>query len=228
MLVALYPALAHLGADTSRNWPALIVGVVVAIYWARVMEMVRRSRKKAGHGANFVPPEPLGRMLRLVWFPVTLLWVALPFVAFFIRHRQRFPGVVRTLLGTYPLPSILGWAAAAVAVACLLATFACWQRMGKSWRMGIDPNDRTQLVCSGPYAYVRHPIYGLSSLLMIATAVAVPSPLMIAVAVVHLILLQWEARREEAHLASIHGDEYRAYARGTGRFFPKSLRGYRV
>jgi protein-S-isoprenylcysteine O-methyltransferase Ste14 len=226
MLVALPDAFTRIGADTSRNWPALVVGVIVAVYWARVMAMVRHSRKTAGHGANLVPREPVGRALRVVWFPVTVLWIFLPFVAFFVRHRQRFPGFLRTLLGTYPLPLMLRWAAAAVAVACLLATFVCWQRMGTSWRMGIDPDDRTQLVCSGPYAYVRHPIYGLSSLLMVATVIAVPSPLMILVGVLHVILLQWEARREEAHLSRVHGEAYRAYARGTGRFLPKSLRPY--
>jgi protein-S-isoprenylcysteine O-methyltransferase Ste14 len=56
--------------------------------------------------------------------------------------------------------------------------------------------------------------------------VAIPSVLMWIAGGIHLILLQWEARREEQHLERLHGDEYRQYARGTGRFFPKSLRGY--
>ena len=98
--------------------------------------------------------------------------------------------------------------------------------MGTSWRMGIDPNDKTQLIFSGPYAFVRHPIYGLSSLIMIATLAAVPSPLMILAGVVHLALLQWEARREEHYLIQLHGDEYRNYRQRTGRFFPRSFRAY--
>ena len=40
--------------------------------------------------------------------------------------------------------------------------------------MRIDPNERTQLVFNGPYAYVRHPIYGLSQVLVLTTLAAAP------------------------------------------------------
>jgi protein-S-isoprenylcysteine O-methyltransferase Ste14 len=49
---------------------------------------------------------------------------------------------------------------------------------------------------------------------------------MIAAAAVHLLLLQWEARREERHLSQIHGAEYDQYRAAVGRFFPRSLAGY--
>ena len=195
------------------NWPALIIGIVLAVYWTRVMVMVRQSRKKAGHGANLIPPEPLGRVLHLIWTPVTLYWIVIPFIAFF-SHRH------------YPLPTAIAWLAALLALLCLFATFVCWRRMGTSWRMGIDPKDKTRLVFSGPYAFVRHPIYGLSSLLMIATMFVVPTVPMIVVGLVHLLLLQWEARREERHLITLHGDEYLRYSRHAGRFFPRSFRPY--
>jgi protein-S-isoprenylcysteine O-methyltransferase Ste14 len=56
---------------------------------------------------------------------------------------------------------------------------------------------------------------------MLATVAAQPSPLMIAVAVVHLILLQLEARREERYLLNIHGPAYGEYCARVGRFLPK-------
>jgi protein-S-isoprenylcysteine O-methyltransferase Ste14 len=190
--------------------------------------MVKRAPKVSGHGANLVPPEKLGRVLRFIWMPVILLWLVLPFAAFIVKYRQRFPEELQRVLqlNNYHIPIWARWAAAALAVTSLLATFVCWRRMGKSWRMGIDPKDKTQLVFSGPFAYVRHPIYGLSSLLMMCTMIVVPSVLMIAAGVIHLVLLQWEARREEQHLIRLHGEEYVRYAQRTGRFFPRSLRAY--
>ena len=44
---------------------------------------------------------------------------------------------------------------------------------------------------------------------------------MLVVALIHCILLQIEARREEAHMLRAHGEEYRAYLQSTGRFVPK-------
>jgi len=115
----------------------------------------------------------------------------------------------------------VAWGALAIAVAAFIATLICWKKMGKSWRMGINPDDKTQLVISGPYAYLRHPIYALSSLLMLCTMVILPSPAMLIVGFVHLFLLQWEARREEKYLTALHGPTYADYAARTGRFVPR-------
>ena len=117
--------------------------------------------------------------------------------------------------------ALVAWAALAIAVAAFIATLICWKKMGKSWRMGINPEDKTQLVISGPYAYLRHPIYALSSLLMVCTMVILPSPAMLAVGFMHLFLLQWEARREERYLTALHGPTYADYASRTGRFVPR-------
>jgi protein-S-isoprenylcysteine O-methyltransferase Ste14 len=100
-------------------------------------------------------------------------------------------------------------------------TLMCWKKMGKSWRMGVDPGEKTALVVTGPFARVRHPIYALSSVLMLATVAVAPSALMIAVAAAHLLLLQLEARREEKYLASVHGEVYLDYCKKTGRFLPR-------
>lgn len=204
-----------------RNVPALVIGIVLAVYWARVIRMAYKARKNTGRGANFVPPEPLGRVIRAVWYPVVALWVAQPFVAALQRHA---PAAITPAYSS----TVVGWIAAAIAVAALVATLVCWKRMGKSWRMGIDPGETTQLVFTGPWAYVRHPIYALSSLLMTATLVAVPTPLMLATAILHLLFLQWEARREEEYLVARHGEAYINYQRHVGQFLPKSVYPYRA
>ena len=197
-----------------HDGPALAVGVVVAAYWWRVLRMAAKARRRTGRAANFIPVERLGRALRLVWQPVVFAWVGLPFyTAWAVR-----PTPPLRLLYAGP---VVRWSATVVVVAAYGATRVCWRRMGKSWRMGIDPAERTQLVVTGPYASVRHPIYALSSLMMIATWVAVPSVAMAVVATVHLVLLQWEARREERHLSAAHGPAYNEYRAAVGRFVPR-------
>jgi protein-S-isoprenylcysteine O-methyltransferase Ste14 len=195
--------------------------MIMLVYWLRVMQLVRKTKKQAGHHANFIPEEKLGRVIRIVWIPVVTLWIVLPLLAAW--------GIFSSFAPMRPLfyQPIVAWLALAVMVVGFIITWICWRNMGKSWRMGIDPNEKTQLVFTGPFAYVRNPIYGLSSLLMIMSAVIVPSPLMIIIALLHVMLLQWEVRREEGYLRSVHGPTYEAYLENVGRFLPRSLRAYR-
>jgi protein-S-isoprenylcysteine O-methyltransferase Ste14 len=202
-----------------RNWPALAIGLIVGFYWARVIKLVLKTRRDTGRAANFVPPELLGRVLRIIWYPTVTAWIGLPLIIAFDR---RPPGV---LVPQYTQP-LINWPAVAIAFAALYGTLICWRKMGRSWRMGIDPGEKTQLIFTGAYAYVRHPIYALSSLLMFASVVAVPAPLMVVVGMIHLAFLQWEARREERYLVQLHGDHYRLYLLNVGRFFPKAMHAY--
>lgn len=194
--------------------PALLIGLLIAAYWARVLRLAHKARRRTGRAANLIPAEPLGRLLRVIWFPTVFAWIALPLITFVRRHH--LPVVLRPL---YDSPAVT-WLAFAVAGAAFVATLVCWTRMGKSWRMGIAPGEKTQLVITGPYAYVRHPIYALSCLLVLCTLAIVPSPAMAVVALTHVALLIWESRREERHLISVHGTPYQDYASRVGRFVP--------
>jgi protein-S-isoprenylcysteine O-methyltransferase Ste14 len=198
--------------------PALFVALLMAAYWARVLRLAWKEKRRTGRAANLFPTEPLGRALRFVWFPAVGLWIALP-----ILHATRALGPLRNAWVFSPLyrHPVVAWAALAVAAAAFAATWVCWQKMGRSWRMGISPDDKTTLIVTGPYAHLRHPIYALSSLLMLCTVTIVPTPAMILVGIVHLSLLQWEARREERFLTELHGPTYADYAARTGRFLPR-------
>ena len=185
------------------------------------MMMVRKAKKTAGHDANFIPPERLGRILRMIWIPTVALWVFIPIIVAFVAFDF-------VLLRPLFYNTIVAWLAVLVAIGAFAITWICWQNMGKSWRMGINPGEKTELVFSGPFAYVRNPIYGLSQLLMICAIVVAPLPLMFVIGAIHVAFMQWEVRREEKNLLAIHGDAYQRYLANVGRFIPKSLRAYRT
>jgi protein-S-isoprenylcysteine O-methyltransferase Ste14 len=195
----------------------LIIGLFIAAYWARVLQMAAKARQKTGRAANFFPPERLGRVLRMLWIPAVVIWVAHPFADAAMKWR---PALLRPLLES---PWIAGVCVVSIAL-CFQASRICWRAMGRNWRMGIDPNERTGLVLAGPYAWVRHPIYALSQAMMVATMLALPSPLMLAAGAVHILLLQWEARREELHMRHLHGQMYVDYCQRVGRFVPAMRR----
>src|SRR5581483_6046029 len=170
--------------------------------------------------ANFIPREPLGRALRILWIPTVFLWIFVPIVVAFYVPKLWF---FRPMF----YQPIAQWMSVAVAIVAFAITWLCWINMGKSWRMGINPEEKTELVFSGPFAYVRNPIYGLSQLLMLCAIIVAPLPLMLVVGLIHVLFMQWEVRREERYLLSQHGDAYRGYLENVGRFIPKSLRAYR-
>ena len=197
---------------TLNQTPSLIAGVCLAVYWARVLKMALRIRRQTGAAANIFPTEKAGRLLRIIWFPCVGVWTAAPFLAI------ATPGRLTTPMDA---PAFLSWLAAVAVFLCLAASWICWKQMGRSWRMGINPNEKTQLIVTGPYVYVRHPIYAISTAMAGASVLANPSALMAGAAFVHMILLHWEARREEQHLLNVHGEAYRAYCQTTGRFMPR-------
>ncbi len=198
-----------------HDWPPLLLGVVLCTYWARVVRMAVKARRRPEGGANFIPGEAFGRMTRVVWIPLVMVWVAHPFCLVLLRSPP-------WALVPYSRNVFVGYAGAALALAALFGSMVCWKQMGRSWRMGINLAERTPLITGGPYAYVRHPIYALSALLMIASVIVLPSPLMIAMAIAHLMFLQWEARREERHLLAVHGKTYDDYRSRVGRLLPRS------
>ena len=64
-------------------------------------------------------------------------------------------------------------------------------------------------------------------LLMVCTAIIVPTTIMLVVAIVHIVLMNIKARNEERHLLAMHGEAYARYLSRTGRFIPRAGRSAR-
>lgn len=202
----------------------LLVGLVAGYYWARVLKLVRKTRKKTGQSAQFLPAEPLGRLLRIIWYPAVAIWIFLPLTTATLGFAGKpLPSILRPLFTS----DAIAIAGTVLVLAGMWATLTCWRKMGKSWRMGINPGEKTELVVNGPWGWVAHPIYALSSLIMWGTLAVIPSPLMLIAGFFHLFFLQWEARREEKNLIAVHGDVYAGYLRHVGRFLPRTTKPYR-
>jgi protein-S-isoprenylcysteine O-methyltransferase Ste14 len=94
-------------------------------------------------------------------------------------------------------------------------------QMGSSWRIGLDPGERTALVRRGLYTRMRNPIYTAMLLANLGLVLLAPGPLAIGAWTLLWIGLELQVRAvEEPHLARVHGDAYRSYCREVGRFVP--------
>ncbi len=106
-------------------------------------------------------------------------------------------------------------------VAGVLLTFGAQLAMGDAWRIGVDPEERTELVTSGPFGLVRNPIYSAMIPTVLGLVLMVPNALAIAAFIALVIALELQVRLvEEPYLRQVHGDEYASYAARVGRFVP--------
>jgi len=202
----------------SIDIPALVLTATIWVYWFAVGAMVVRARRKTRQLAGLVPEQPLERRMWLVLVPTIILWIVLPWLAL---TRTQGPLAVPEFVAVAPTYAALRWAAAVCAVMCLALTAKCWRRMGSDWRMAVSDTQKSALITDGLFARVRHPIYALQMLLMVCSALIVPTVPMLVIAILHLILMNLKARNEERHLLKVHGARYEAYLRRTGRFFPR-------
>jgi protein-S-isoprenylcysteine O-methyltransferase Ste14 len=155
----------------------------------------------------------------------------------FVAHRERGPvakgaglaltiGLLSLVVGTV-LADERSWHATAYAgllamLGGLALCLAAQRSMGLSWRIGVDPDERTDLVTTGLFGRVRNPIFTAMIAFAAGSALAVPTAmtvvgLVVATAgIVAQVLLV-----EEPHLRRQHGPAYAAYTARSGRFLPR-------
>ncbi len=108
-----------------------------------------------------------------------------------------------------------------LAVGGIAATFCAQVAMGTSWRIGVDPSERTALVTTGPFALVRNPIFAAMLPTALGLAMLVPNWLALVGLIGLAASLELQVRVvEEPYLLRVHGDSYAGYAAQVGRFVP--------
>ena len=124
-----------------------------------------------------------------------------------------------------PIPALDGAVGHAVGIVLAVAgiglTFGAQLAMGNSWRVGVDPEERTALVTDGPFELVRNPIYSAMVPTVLGLLLLVPNILAIIGITALLAALELQVRRvEEPYLLRTHGAAYAEYAARVGRFLP--------
>jgi protein-S-isoprenylcysteine O-methyltransferase Ste14 len=99
--------------------------------------------------------------------------------------------------------------------------FAIWARVniGRNWGTPMTRKDQPELVTSGPYRLVRHPIYSGILLAAVGTAVALTWWWLVPVALAGVYFL-YSATVEERYLTQQFPDTYPAYQRSTKMLIP--------
>jgi len=212
---------------TSEQLPAFVLGWTICTYWFCVAVKIIRVRRDARAVKRvLIPAHRLEQYLWIVWIPLLAGWMLTPFLSY-LPIGDSWELIEPIAAAGSPAYSVFRYVAAGLGVVCLGLSIVCWHHMGRHWRMSIDPAQEGALFVDGPFAYVRHPIYSLSILLMLCSMAIVPCALMFLLGATHVALMQIKARHEEQFLRTKYGRAYDDYCARTGRFIP-SMTGRRV
>jgi len=101
--------------------------------------------------------------------------------------------------------------------------FAIWARfyLGQNWSSAVSIKVGHQLTRTGPYQWVRHPIY--SGLLVALLGTSLARDKMISLLALPLFFLGFwtKSRMEEQFMRKTFGQEYEDYNQSTGALVPK-------
>lgn len=119
------------------------------------------------------------------------------------------------------LPEWVRWLGIGMAIVSDVLLYWLFSSIGS----GISPTSATRrehkLSTSGPYRWVRHPLYTVGSMLFISFGMMADNWFVAALGILAFIAMAKRTPQEEANLIEKFGDEYREYMKHTGRFLPK-------
>src|ERR1700689_736249 len=115
------------------------------------------------------------------------------------------------------------WLGAAVTIAGLL--FAVWARvyLGSNWSRSVTIKQGHELITTGPYSMVRHPIYTGVLTGLVGTAIALSQVRGFIVFVLFFLAFWIKLRLEEQWMRSRFGEAYATYAHQTAALVPYLL-----
>jgi protein-S-isoprenylcysteine O-methyltransferase Ste14 len=115
------------------------------------------------------------------------------------------------------------WLGVAVTIPGLL--FAVWARehLGRNWSSSVTIKQDHELITSGPYGVVRHPIYTGILTGFLGMAIAISQVRGFIVFVLIFLAFWMKLRMEEQWMRSQFGETYASYARQTAALVPYLL-----
>jgi len=125
----------------------------------------------------------------------------------------------------FPLPLWLRWLGVGVALGGFALLQWSQQSLGKNWSDAPRLVADQAMVVSGPYRWIRHPIYA-AFLLILGSLLLISANWFIGGLWIGMTGLDVAARIriEEGMMIDQFGEGYRAYMRRTGRLFPRLVK----
>ena len=122
------------------------------------------------------------------------------------------------------LPLWMRWAGVGMALLGFALLQWAQNTLGKNWSDTPRMIKEQSLITSGPYQYIRHPIY-TAFLLVLGSTLLISASWLIGIAWIGMTVLEIASRIgfEENLMLEYFGDQYREYMKQTGRLLPRLI-----
>ena len=179
-----------------------------------IMIYVRRTSERSDEKISSSAEEG-----KLIFIPLRLFALSIMAISLLYIFYPRW-----TAWSTVALPEWLRWAGAGLGAAVAPLSYWAASTLGSNRTSTVAIREEHELVTSGPYRWVRHPLYTIgvaffSALSLLAANWYIGLALLLA-----LVVIFARTAKEEARLVEHFGDDYRDYQRRTGRFFPRLMK----
>lgn len=119
------------------------------------------------------------------------------------------------------LPEWARWLGVAMGIASVFGIYWVFSNLGNNVSPTVVTRKNHTLVTSGPYRWVRHPLYAVGFLAYTGFALLAENWFIALMTALGLIFLTIRLPKEEARLIERFGSQYTDYMQRTGRFLPK-------
>lgn len=176
--------------------------IVLGVCWvAWLLAFVKPGKSAAGHKKAVRAPSSRWGIL-LVMMGFACIWAFVQPEGF----RKSAPSLIASMI-LGPLAVVLAW----------MAT----RHLDKHWRFEAALSEDHELVRTGPYRWLRHPIYASLLGMLLATGLAKTWwPLLVAGVVFYMAGTEIRVHAEDGLLASRFGDEFARYKQKTRAYLP--------
>lgn len=184
---------------SQRQWINAL-WVVFGLYWIVSAFKLKKTKKRESWNQRFGYVVPLLAAFYLFRPRAHYRWLGARFV---------------------PANEAIGWAGVAVTAAGVaIAIWARWH-LGTNWSGVVTLKEGHELIRSGPYRTIRHPIYTGILFALLGSAIAVGEVRGLLGLAIAWLSFYIKARREESFLTQEFGPSFAEHTRRTGMFLPR-------
>jgi protein-S-isoprenylcysteine O-methyltransferase Ste14 len=171
--------------------------VIMMVFWIATAFSTKKTVQKSG-----------GPLLRVIFYGLIILTIYLQ------------TNVDFWAFSLWPRTLVIKIVADVVTLIGLLIMIWARVTLGKNWSANVVLKENQELVTTGPYAYVRHPIYSGLILMMLSWILYIDTLAFTVFFIIFFVGAYYKAKKEEKLLLTYFPETYPAYTKRVKALIP--------